>query len=137
MAFNTSFVSSESFTLPDEIFQKLRSSAFLTGRTPSKEETRGAIEGALNVGAERASEQARLSQQFALQQEGLDIQRQRNEAQQAFQFEQVSLAESAQKGKAIAGVGALAGLALFAPIFSSSTGKPTTVAGKIFKFFFP
>ena len=137
MAFNTSFVSSESFTLPDEIFQKLRSSAFLTGRTPSKEETRGVVEGALNVGAERASEQARLSQQFALQQEGLDIQRQRNEAQQAFQFEQIRGQEKATRSQAIAGVGKLAGLALFAPIFSSSTGKPTTVAGKIFKFFFP
>ena len=137
MAFNTSFVSSESFTLPDEIFQKLRSSAFVTGRTPSKEETRGAIEGALNVGAERASERARLSQQFALQQEGLDIQRQRNEAQQAFQFEQVKLAKSGQRAQAIAGAGALAGLVLFSPIFSSTTGKATTVAGKIFKFFFP
>ncbi|KKL49229.1 hypothetical protein LCGC14_2317580, partial [marine sediment metagenome] len=55
MAFNTSFVSSEQFTLPDEIFQKLRSSAFLTGISSSKEQTRGVVEGALNVGAERAS----------------------------------------------------------------------------------
>lgn len=136
MAFNTSrFVSSEQFTLPDEIFQKLRSSAFLTGISSSKEQTRGVVEAALNVGADRASTREAQARQFALGQEELEIRKQRNEAIQAFEFEQIRGQERATRSQAIAGVGQLAGLALFSPIFSSSTGAPTTIAGKIFKLF--
>lgn len=136
MAFNVGgFTSAQDFTLFDDAMQRLRSSAFLTGITPSKEQTRGVVEAGLNIGAERASEREALGKQFALQQEQLNIQRSRNEALGAFEAERIGLAERGQRLKTIGGAGILAGLALFSPIFSSTTGKPTTIAGKIFKFF--
>lgn len=137
----TSFTSASRFTLPDEILRKLRGTSFLTGREPGPEFTRAAIAGALDVGARKESEQVRLSQQFALQEERLGLERENIARLSRFQEQQIGFqeeqAESAQKTALFSGAGQLAGLALFAPIFSGTTGKPTTAAGKIFKFFFP
>jgi len=80
------------------------------------------------VGAERASEQARLSQQFALQQEGLDIQRQRNEAQQAFQFEQIRGQERGRRSQAIGGALEF-GFNLLTTPFGSKKKTTTLLAG--------
>ncbi len=137
MAFNTpgGFTSTQDFTLFDDAMQRLESRSFLTGIRPSTQEVRGIAEGALRVGAEKELGREDIARQFELQQQGLDIERSRSEALTASEFERTRLAEKGQRSQAIAGVGALAGLALFAPIFSSTTGKPTTIAGKIFKFF--
>ncbi len=125
MAFNTSFVSSEQFTLPDEIFQKLRSSAFLTGISPSKEQTRGVVEAALNVGADRASTKEAQARQFALGQEQLDIRRQRNESLAAFEFEQIRGQQRGLRSKAISGFAQFGTLALLLRGGTSSTTTKT------------
>ncbi len=125
MAFNTSFVSSESFTLPDEVLRKFKSGTFLSGIAPSKEQTRGAIEAALNVGADRASTREAQARQFALGQEQLDIRRQRNESLAAFEFEQIRGQERGLRSKAISGFAQFGTLALLLRGGTTSTTTKT------------
>ncbi len=125
MANGSNFVSSSSFTLPDEIFQKLRSSAFLTGISPSKEQTRGIVEAGLNVGAEKASKREALAKQFEIEKERNEISRQRVEALSAFEHEQIRGQKRASRSAAISGFAQFGALALLLRGGTTSTTTKT------------
>jgi len=88
------FVSSSNFTLPDEILRKLRRTAFVTGRAPAQGETRGAIEAALSVGAERESRFAQIAEERRQREEELAQQESQFQRSQQFAREQQARAES-------------------------------------------
>ncbi|KKM84606.1 hypothetical protein LCGC14_1297440, partial [marine sediment metagenome] len=98
------------------------------GISSSKEQTRGVVEGALNVGAERASTKEAQARQFALGQEQLDIRRQRNESLAAFEFEQIRGQERGRRSQAIGGALEF-GFNLLTTPFGSKKKTTTLLAG--------
>ncbi len=55
MSNGSGFVSSSSFTLPDEILKQLRASDFISGTSTGPERTKAMVEGALDPLAREAS----------------------------------------------------------------------------------
>ncbi len=73
MSNGSNFVSSYSFTLPDEILKQLRASDFISGTSTGPERTKALVEGALNPLAALASSREMQSRQFALEERGLPV----------------------------------------------------------------
>lgn len=120
------FVSSSTFTLPEDILKKLRRSAFITGTAVGPEQTKAAIEGALSVGAERESRLAQIAEDRRFREESLAQQESQFERSQAFAGVQLHAeqreAEKARKTALFTGAGKVATQLLFSPIFSTTKG---------------
>ena len=153
------FVSSSGFSLPENVLKNLRRSAFLSGTATGPETTKASIEGALSVGADRASRQQAIASQTAMQERNLERLERQSSLDEAFRREQLETqeqqfaageklrrdefnrtldfregeAESTRTTALFSGIGNL----FFAPIFSSSGGKSSvTSIGGIIKSIF-
>ena len=138
MSNGSGFVSSSSFTLPSEILRQLKASQFITGTSTGAETTKALVEGALNPLADLASKREAQGKQFALEREGLDLQRQNIASLAAFREGELALGErrfdeirKQRKQELFAGVGKLAGLALFLPVGKSTSTTTTLASGAV------